>query len=100
MRKTKAAYEMDKVMYAFVGECGGPEIRSTEFDNLKQEYEDYKSGLFEIDCMIQHFSIMGNEEEVSFWRILAMHNKMVMREIKERMREMVATKDEREVAYS
>ena len=97
-KKTKAAYENDKIMHDFVEAL--PEYTGNTVDALRKEYEDYKEGLLEIACMIQHFQSMGNSEEVSFWRRLAMHNKMVMREIKEKMCEMVATNDEREVAYS
>lgn len=97
-QKTKNAYQKDKIMHDFVEAL--PEYTGNTVDALKREYEGYKEGLSEIDCMIQHFQSIGNDEEVSFWRRLAMHNKMVMREIKEKMCELVATNNEREVAYS
>jgi len=98
-QKTKNTYQRDKMMYAFVEAL--PEIAGASIEALRQEYEDYKEGLSEIDCMIQYFQDLGDEEEVGFWRRLLMHNKMVMREIKRKMCEMiVATNNEREVAYS
>lgn len=98
MQKTEQAYQEDKLMHSFVD--AHPEITGITVEALTQEYACYKSGLSEIDCMIQHFSDMGNYEEVRFWRKLSMHNKMVMREIKQKICELVATNDAREVAYS
>ena len=96
--KTLAAYAADKIMYAFIEECAGPEISGCNIKDLQREYLDYKDSLDEISCMIQHFQDIGNSSEVAYWRKMLMHNKMVMREIKERM--MDAQKTQKEILYS
>lgn len=97
-KKTKEVYASDKVLYAFIGECGGPEITSTTIPELEQEYQEYKDSLNEISCMILHFQDLGNSSEVAFWRRFLMHNKMVMREIKKKI--MDANINHKEIVYS
>lgn len=65
MNKTQAAYEKDKIIYVFIGECCGPEILSYDVNVLEQEYEEYKESLDEINCMILYNQDLGNTEEIS-----------------------------------
>ena len=44
MKKTKATYEKDKIMYAFVE--AKPKYTGDTAEKLRQEYEDYKESLF------------------------------------------------------
>ena len=80
--KTKSAYAGDKIMHTFVEAM--PEIVDGTIAELEKQYNEYKAGLDEIWCMIQYSQDLGDAEEVSFWRRLLMHNKMVMREIKQK----------------
>lgn len=94
-KKTKNAYERDKILLAFVGEnCPSAE----PVTDLEKEYEDWKQSLDEINNMILYCSDIGDTEEVAYWRKLLMHNKMVMREMKEKM--MEARIQKKEIVYS
>lgn len=100
MKKSELSYERDKVMYAMVGEyeCIGEEIANISAENLQEQYDAYKDSLCEIDCMIQHFIDIGNAVEVALMRKMAMHTKMVMREIKKKI--MDANTTQKEIVYS
>jgi len=93
-KKTKTAYEGQKLMYAFVGESC-PDV---DVSNPQEQYEDYKKSLDEINAMICHFKDIRNDEEVAYFRRMAMHVKMCMRELKEKIIE--ANNMTKEIAYS
>lgn len=97
--KSTAAYAGDKIMYAFVEECAGQEISGGTVAELLQEYQEYKESLDEISCMILYFQDINDSSEVAYWRKMLMHNKMVMREIKEKIKVMDAI-TQKEIIYS
>lgn len=98
MNTSKSAYDFDKIMYSFVGECAGQEIPVHSTEELNILYEEYKASLDEYACMIMHFQDIGNSEEVAFLRRQLQHCKMVMREIKQRI--MDADTISKEITYS
>ena len=98
MNKSKSAYDFDKIMYSFVGECAGQEIPVHTTEELNILYKEYKTSLDEYACLIMHFQDIGNSEEVAFLRRQLHHCKMVMREIKQRI--MDADTISKEIAYS
>ena len=98
MNTSKKAYAYDKLMYSFVGECGGSEIPAQTTEELWELYTSYKNNLGEYDCLIQYFQDMDNADEVAFLRRQLQHTKMVMREIKKMI--MDANITSKEIAYS
>ena len=98
--KSTVAYAGDKVMYAFVEECAGAEISGGTVAELLQEYQEYKESLDEISCMILYFQDINDSSEVAYWRKMLMHNKMVMREIKQKIKIMDANTNQKEIVYS
>ena len=95
--KTKNAYMRDQIMFAFVGEnC--PDINVSA--DLIQQYNDYKESLDEINAMIQYAQDINDTNEVAAWRRMLMHNKMVMRELKEQIKMMNANNTSKEIVYS
>lgn len=101
-KKSSAAYVADKIMYAFIGECAGSEISGHTIDDLQKEYLDYQESLDEISCMIEYFQDIHDSSEVAYWRKMLMHNKMVMREIKEKIKVMKVMDaiTQKEIIYS
>lgn len=97
-QKTKNAFERDKIMMAFVGEnC--PD--NGNYASLDEEYEAYRDSLDEINSMIQYSQDINDADEVAFWRRLLMRTKMEMRELKEKMKNMMdANNTTKEKAYS
>lgn len=100
-KKTKNAYLHDKLLFNFVGENCPDMFLSQDYNDLKEEYENFRNSLDEINMMILYAQEIGDSKEVAQWRRMLMRNKMMMREIKEKMKNMTDAKHmEKEIVYS